>query len=505
MHIAHEPSTCLTTTVRTRVKPDLEFYVLVFLIAVSILMRGIGLDHWPGINGDEAWYAAQARLFLHGEPYTWITPTGGLVAPTYALPTLLLQALFPPNAWLLRLPAFLAGALTTIFSYPLLKRVLDQPRARIAAAWAACLSLHIAYSRLCSETSQTEAAALLVTYFALRGSHWKTVLAFVAASFIHVINVFLFPIAFAPILYDLYQQNKLPRTSWLILWGIGLWFSGLLFLHIVLPNYQMPIPTAIDSYRFLIGFSRIFSGLLVFAGASAKPSPMVSELLDSATTVGILLLIATGIRRLKGRNSAFAAGVAISTLSLFAIGSVLPVSAGYAHYSLWLALPCIVVFALLWPQGVKARIAAYAISTAMLVSFALLYFVPMAEYGGSPTRWAHAGKLDPKFEAAKWMSADAGFVPSVSVLAEDWEIRWVVVDCLLDHPHRKLEMIVPGSVDLEDFLVKKNGYVAGYANGGLESAVNRLRISRPSTVLVERDFPDSAGLPFVKVWKALNR
>jgi hypothetical protein len=255
----------------------------------------------------------------------------------------------------------------------------------------------------------------------------------------------------------------------------------------------------------LIGFSRLFSGVLVFAGSSAKPPPVVCELLDSVTTVGILLLIATGMRRLKGRDVAFAAGVAISTLLLFAIASVLPVSPGDERYSLWLALPWIVVFALLWPQGVKARIAAYAISTAMLVSFAVFYFVPMAEYGGSATHWAHAGKVDPKFEAAKWMSADAGLVPSVSVVAEDWEIQWVVVDCLLDHPHRKLEMIDPGSVNLEDFLVKKNGYVAGYANGGLESAVNHMRITSPSTVLVERDFPDSAGLPFVKVWKARKR
>ena len=189
MHIADEPSTHTSPTLTTPVKPDVEFYVLVFLVAVSILMRWIGLDHWPGISGDEAWSAAQGRLFLRGEPYTWITPTRRIVTPTYALPTLLLQAFFPPNAWLLRLPAFLAGALTAIFSYPLLKRVLDQPKARIAAAWTACLALHIAYSRIGWEMSQTLPATLLVAYFALRGSIWKTALALIVATIIHTINV----------------------------------------------------------------------------------------------------------------------------------------------------------------------------------------------------------------------------------------------------------------------------------------------------------------------------
>jgi hypothetical protein len=499
-----EPTARLTTTFATRMKADPEFYVLVSLIAISIVMRWIGLDHWPGINGDEAWSAAQARLFLHGEPFTWITPTRRILTPTYSLPILLLQVFFPPNARLLRLPAFLAGALTAIFSYPLLKRVLDRSKARIAAAWTACLALHIAYSRIGWEMSQTLPATLLVIYFALRGSLWKTALALIAAIIIHTIDVFLFPIALAPILYDLHQKKKLPRPVWLILLGICAWPSALLLLSYAPPDYAFPVPTAINCYRFLIGFSRIFSGVLVFSDFSATLRPVVSELLDSVAVVGILLLFVTGIRRIKGRNLAFTAGVAVSCIFVFAVAGDLPVRVGYERYSLWLALPSIVVFALLWPQGVKPRIVAYALSMGMLASFTVLFFLPMADYGGSPTRPYHAGKLDPKFEAAKWMSADAGTVPSVSVVAEDWNIQWVVVDCLLDHPRRKLEMSVPGSVDLEDILVKRNGYLAGYANGSLESAVNRLREMSPSTALVEKDFPDSAGLPFVKVWKVLK-
>jgi hypothetical protein len=490
----------------SRVKPDVELYFLVALVVVSIVMRWIGLDHWPGINGDEAFYAGDARLFLHGLPFSCRTLTGRIITPTYALPTLLLQAFFAPNAWLLRLPAFISGTLSAIFAYPLLKRVLDQPTARIATAWTTCLAVHIAYSRCAWESSQSVPATLLVVYFALRGSPWKTALAWMAATVIHTANVFLFPIAFAPILYDLHQAKRLPRTSWLILWGICLWFIGLLLVNKALPNYQMRIPTAGDCGQFLVGFTRIFSGVLMFSGFSAALRPGVCNILDAATTSGMVLLIATGFRRLKGRDIAFAAGVIVAAAAIFAVANIVPFSVGFERYSLWLALPSLVVFALLWPKGIGARIAAYALSVAMLASFVTFYFVPMAEFGGSSARQCHAGKSDPKYEAAKWISADAAHASTVCIVPEDEEMKWVVVACLLDRHERKLDLIASQSIeDLQDVLLRRNGYLVGYGDGNFGSVIAQLSSKNPSQVFVEKDFLDSAGLPFVKVWKAAKR
>lgn len=37
------------------------------IVLAGVALRVIGLDRWPGINGDEAWYGVNAQLLLEGQ------------------------------------------------------------------------------------------------------------------------------------------------------------------------------------------------------------------------------------------------------------------------------------------------------------------------------------------------------------------------------------------------------------------------------------------------------
>jgi len=46
------------------------------IIMAGVTLRVVGLDRWPGINGDEAWYGVNAQLLLEGQRPFFTTGIG---------------------------------------------------------------------------------------------------------------------------------------------------------------------------------------------------------------------------------------------------------------------------------------------------------------------------------------------------------------------------------------------------------------------------------------------
>jgi hypothetical protein len=496
----------LPTDLRLPAKTSQWLTVTLFLlIGLSIVLRAVGLDHLPGISGDEAWEAVQARLWLRGEPYHWILPAARrLLTPTYILPVVL-ESPFQASGWLLRLPAFIAGALTAILAYPMLRRALPKANAQIAAAWIACLPLLIAYSRVGWECSQIPLAALVVTYFGLRKNWFGIVCSLLLAIMVHTINVFLVPIAVLPILYDRWRAKTLPSKPWLILIATGLLAVLAWAWHSVPGGPHLSFPGFLGTIHFVLGFSRLFSGVLAFGGFSAMPGKIILFFIDAAMIIAIPTLCLIRFKALDPAYRPFMASVGLSILALFLFGGPTAVSVGYERYSLFLAIPSIVVFALLWPTSPRSIALAYLLALGMLASFGVFYFLPMLQTGGSNDRPYRAGPTDPKVSAARWIIHDGENTNPLRIYAEDWWVYWVAYDFALaagrrDHP---VEMRGYGPETQLSEALESHTYLIGYGGGALEGQIRDLETR--GFVFQEKRFDDYGGRPFIKVWRRVAR
>jgi hypothetical protein len=497
-------------------KPILEWPQLgmIVLIAISLLFRGLWLDHIPGLSGDEALGAVMGRRFLKGETTQWITPTGRLYDPFFT-PLLFLIQLFPSSGWLLRLPAFLNGALTAILAWPLLRRTLPESNARIATVWIACLPLLIAYSRISWEPCQIPLVALLVTYFGLQNNLLGVTVSMIAAVLIHTVDIFLLPIGLAPIASSYWQRSgKLPKAQWLLSGAVlGLIISVLLWRSVP-AHLHPPFPRPSDAYHFWRGISRIFSGVLAFGGFSALPPAWLLSVLDGVFMLGLPLICFLGFRRLEPRLRVFAVGVAISMLCLFVFGGQNPVSIGYERHCLYLAVPATVLLAMYCPASRRALGVSYAIAVALLGSFAALYFTPILQTGGLSFHGYHSGPVDPKAAASGWILKVADPTQPLHLLAEDWWAYWVVNYFVTGDPSRSVQMKyfepsphmdpkerIRNPQTLQNFF-KNHGYAIGYSGGKLEWAIHPLRSQ--GLEIEETEFKDYAGVSFIKVWHLRN-
>ena len=487
--------------------------VMALLVAISIWFRWLWLDHIPGITGDEAWTAVQARLQLRGQGGTWLTPSGRLQNPFYSLPTLALQAGFEPGGLTLRLPACLSGILAVLLAWPLLRRVLPERSAKIASVWIACLPILIAYSRIAWEPSQIPLASLLVTYFSLRANLPGIALSLAAAVLVHSVDILLLPIAIAPWIFDFWREGrKLPSKSWLAVAALALLGIAAGFL-ITLPKGTLSnFPSHFEPFLFWKGFGRLFSGVLAYAGFAATPSRIPLAIFDALFSLGLPGLLIWRFRTLSPRHRAFAAGVALSMLALFITAGQLPLAYGHERHALFLAIPTLVVCALLWPTTPKGLAAAYVLATAWLVCFGVFYFAPIIETGGTAHTTYRTGSPEPKVAAAKWILSDFPSQEPLRIVAEDWWVYWVVYLFLQGGSERPIEMKhtdhgLPTGLSSKDLFTtdaqllewtQTGGYAVGFAQGSIEQAIRRLENQGHQFHLAE--FTDFSKKGWIKVW-----
>lgn len=119
------------------------------LVPVLLGMRLWALDRLPGINGDEAWLALQAKQLVYGAAFSLRTPTHMFINPLLFGTEALLLALFEPSGWLLRLPIALWSLAGLLLFYVLHRRLWgDKTEALLTTVLLAAMPLHLAYSRL---------------------------------------------------------------------------------------------------------------------------------------------------------------------------------------------------------------------------------------------------------------------------------------------------------------------------------------------------------------------
>lgn len=149
----HEPLPALPRSVwfrpLTRDLISLELLVLLAILAVALMLRTVELDSLPaGVHGDEAVVGAEAqRILREGSigPYSRHAggqPTGPIYVSALAI------ALLGPSIETLRLVSAVAGVLTVLALWVVLRRNLGPGVALAAAALLAVLPWHVHFSRI---------------------------------------------------------------------------------------------------------------------------------------------------------------------------------------------------------------------------------------------------------------------------------------------------------------------------------------------------------------------
>lgn len=195
---------------------------LLLLAAVAVGLRAWRLDHIPGINGDEAWYAVRAHEWAAGALASWRTPTGNPLNPLFIVPVAVAQSWLPSSFVAVRAVALASGLAALVLNAWLCRLALGRGTAVISTTALAVLPINIAYSRFGWDTSQSLAAGVLVVYPALcaadprrRCRPWlaTSMVALACAMLVHPTNVFLAPILATAWWSRWAQRNRAARTE----------------------------------------------------------------------------------------------------------------------------------------------------------------------------------------------------------------------------------------------------------------------------------------------------
>lgn len=417
------------------------------LLIVATAFRIVGLDHLPGVNGDEAWYGVLAQTIASGTDAQWRTPSGNLPGPFQVGSLLILQTLFPPSFALLRLPTVLSSIAAAGLAWWIMQRHFDRHSAMIALILMATLPTSIAYARFGWDPSHGPMIALVCTAFALAGQRLACALAFAVALAAHPTNVFI-----APFLLLTLFGVAAERSGWhtAVKWtapALPMFVPALGILAVTSPHAQASahpltmIARLLDPLQwasFALLFGRLISGDTVYSYIAGAGFGGENRLVDFAILSSLGGLIAAGLwmlrRRPFGREAGIVAGWLATLLGFFLVAGPDAMAPHLERYAVCLIAPTVLATTMLlreiggrgtrmaWPLAATALIGAL-----LLIGFHRHYLAALEATGSLSHRTFWTGPVEPKDLALRALLARShqGSRP-LQVVVEDWWLYWPV-------------------------------------------------------------------------------
>lgn len=425
------------------------------LLIVATAFRVIGLDHLPGVNGDEAWYGVLAQTIASGTDAQWRTPSGNLPGPFQVGSLLILQTIFPPSFALLRSPTVLSSIAAAGLTWWIMQRHFDRHSAVIALILMAALPTSIAYARFGWDPSHGPMIALVCTAFALAGQRLACALAFAVALAAHPTNVFI-----APFLLLTLLGVAAERSGWraAVKWtapALPMFVLALGILAVTSPHAQASahpltmLARILDPAQwasFVVLFGRLISGDTVYTYIAGAGFGGEQRLVDLAILSSLTGLIAAGLwmlrRRPFGREAGIVSGWLATLLCFFLVAGPDAMAPHLERYSICLIAPTVLATTILLREigGRGARMAwplaaTVLIGALLLIGFHRHYFAALEATGSLSHRTFWTGPVEPKELAFRALLANSHQRPRpLQVVVEDWWLYWPVAYLAADKP-----------------------------------------------------------------------
>ncbi len=265
-----------------------------FLIGSGIFLRGIFLNHIPGLNSDEGMHALEVHHFLQKSPVQHWLPSGRLANPFYWLVSTPFELLFPQTALTLRLPAFFSGILILLLTFFLFKNRLGVFIAAASTVLAASSPALTAYSRVAIETCMIPITALLILYCSIEEKWRWLIWVFPLALLFHPLSAFLVFIPLTVFVSRYPWKKSVPVL--LLIAGLGV----LLLLYIPSHNlfYVLKSKNRLsETFYFSHLFISLLTGTSVFTGF-ATPLGVAGTLIDVIAAFAFTAVFVLGMRSL---------------------------------------------------------------------------------------------------------------------------------------------------------------------------------------------------------------
>jgi hypothetical protein len=483
----------------------------------AIALRAWGLDHVPGINGDEAWYGVKMLELREGRA-AWTTPRGNLISPFFSSQILLLHLVFAPDFWILRLPALLSGIALIPLTFVFVRRLSDEPTAVLAALLAAVLPINIAYARHGWDPSQSTLAVLIALFCAARRRWWWLALSLLAAALVHPTNVFAFPVvASVALAASLGRRDAQGSGPWRSLVALAAVAAPMLCFVLVASRGSSRAFTGVVErlgdgaawIELVVLLSRLFTGVTSYAYFAGDPGWRATLAHDVSFWGLSLPIVALGVWRMVAlrdwRSLSWLAGTGAALLVFFVVAGPRFMEPHRERYSLWLVTPATIGFAMCCrtlirgPRAYRCVLAAgLLIASLALGSFAHHYLASQVATGGESALTFRTAGVEPKARALDLIVADRGSNAGGQILAGSWWLYW---------PLRYRAANVPGmsvvAMREEDHrqhlreVLEQGGYVVGFHGG----RIHRYVFWSFRNALREWTVEDYGGRPLLGVWR----
>lgn len=397
-----------TVTARWERAARWPFWGACLVLAAGVVFRLYRLDVFPGLDPDEV---EGALAWFRDEPVLWyVYPSGrphlNPLAPFVLWP---FAALADPSAWVVRMPAVLAGLALLPATFVLVRRAFSATAALPATLLVAAAPFLIAYSRQGWDLAYVPVFTAIALGLAYQRRLRTTMAALTGLALIHPTAAFVGILAAAPFVVDLWRRAT--QTASPGVWRAGLAAACLLLyaaVTLALSAFTSEVPLRPGHVSGLVRLAvdRLAAPGLVdlFAGASwhALTGPQIyAEFLGSAVPGGrvwpaaaLAALWALGVFvfRRDRRHNALVLLVALPAALLaqyVAIGQPDLLVPWKVRYFLWSAVPacwllaCVIDAAFSrWSPRQAALPVAVVISSLWLASFYGSYLRPLATGGG---------------------------------------------------------------------------------------------------------------------------
>lgn len=510
------PAPASQTSWRNALRTDLrEYWPLWLIVALAVFLRLYEVHRLPGMQGDEAWYGLQARLWLSGEEIEWRTPTGNVPGMLHLWSLILLHALFEPSLLLLRLPSIISSIAALLLAYAIGRRFFGQAAGMVALVLMACFPMNIAYARLGWDPSHSPLLVLAAAYAAFAGRKLLCALLFALALANHPSAVFTAPFltlgqfGFATLRHgkmtairETVQQAALLLIA--ILLAMALSPSTTHYLSLSRSMSRLFDPSAWLGFGQMFG--RLLSGDTVYAYVFGIGFGAARPWADWAAAMLLVVAIVAGAVVLRRRWDWPTAGVLAGWLASLALL--------YLVAGLWVMSPKLERFAFpmlpltaLTIGAVSAQILAYrrrwlqlllaAAAVPMLAGFWLHYVRPLQNGHARPVPGFWTAEQDPNLAGYRRIAEDAAHAGGARIIAEDWWLRVPISYYAVGEPFP----VIDASADrLQPGKPGAASYWVVYGGGTLDSALARRASGGPSWTISTTNPRNN-----IHIWRAPTR